>query len=199
MLVSHTSPATAGAIDRLQRSSARYLHRPDADYLSYDPLRTSMTGMKVVANLERRNARHWLWQAGVETETPEFETNDLGRLSSGDNIGLDSQIEYRETRPGRWLRNYSVSLSPQGAWNYGGDLQEVEIEPSARLTWRNFWQTNLERRDQAPIAEHAPDPRRPVDGAARGLGGRGGRREQRRVAKRAGKCRSPTAGTRMGA
>ena len=133
----------AGAIDRLQRSSARYLHRPDADYLSYDPLRTSMTGMKVVANLERRNARHWLWQAGVETETPEFETNDLGRLSSGDNIGLDSQIEYRETRPGRWLRNYSVSLSPQGAWNYGGDLQEVEIEPSARLTWRNFWQTNL--------------------------------------------------------
>lgn len=140
--VSHVA-GEAGAIDRLQRSSARYLHRPDADYLSYDPLRTSMTGMKVVANVERRNARHWLWQAGVETETPEFETNDLGRLSSGDNIGLDSQIEYRETRPGRWLRNYSVSLSPQGAWNYGGDLQEVEIEPSARLTWRNFWQTNL--------------------------------------------------------
>ena len=24
-----------------------------------------MTGMKVVANLERRNARHWLWQVGT--------------------------------------------------------------------------------------------------------------------------------------
>jgi hypothetical protein len=140
--VAHVAGA-AGAIDRLQRSSARYLHRPDAEYLSYDPLRTSMTGMKVVANLERRNARHWLWQIGTETETPEFETNDIGRLSSGDSIGINTQIEYRETRPGRWLRNYSVSLSPRGAWNYGGDLQQVRIEPRARLTWRNFWGTNL--------------------------------------------------------
>jgi hypothetical protein len=140
--VAHVN-GTAGALDRLQRSSARYLHRPDADYLSYDPLRTSMTGMKVLANLERRNARHWLWQIETETETPEFETNDIGRLSSGDNVGLNTQIEYRETRPGRWLRNYSVSLSPRGAWNYGGDLQQVRIEPRARLTWRNFWGTNL--------------------------------------------------------
>ena len=131
--VAHVDGAP-GAIDRLQRASARYLHRPDADYLSYDPLRTSMTGMKVVAGIERRNARHWLWQAGVETETPEFETNDLGRLSSGDNIGLDSQIEYRETRPGRWLRNYSVSLSPQGAWNYGGDItRRLDPVPLARV------------------------------------------------------------------
>jgi len=140
--VSHVA-GEAGAIDRLQRSSARYLHRPDADYVSYDPLRTSMTGMKVVANLERRNARHWLWQIGTETETPEFETNDIGRLSSGDNLGINTQIEYRETRPGRWLRNYSVSLSPRGAWNYGGDLQQLRLEPRARLTWRNFWGTSL--------------------------------------------------------
>jgi hypothetical protein len=140
--VAHVDGAPA-AIDRLQRASARYLHRPDADYLSYDPLRTSMTGMKVVAGIERRNARHWLWQVGTETETPEFETNDLGRLSSGDNIGVNTQIEYRETRPGRWLRNYSVSVQPRGAWNYGGDLQQVRIDPRARITWRNFWQTNL--------------------------------------------------------
>jgi hypothetical protein len=134
---------TAGAIDRLQRSSARYLHRPDADYLSYDPLRTSMTGVKAVANVERRNARHWLWQVGAETETPEFETNDLGRLSSGDNIGINGQLQYRETRPGRWLRNYSVSFEPRVAWNYGGEVQQVRYDPRARLTWRNFWQTNL--------------------------------------------------------
>jgi hypothetical protein len=140
--VAHVDGAPA-AIDRLQRASARYLHRPDADYLAYDPLRTSMTGMKVVAGFERRNARHWLWQAGVETETPEFETNDLGRLSSGDNIGVNTQVEYRETRPGRWLRNYSVSLEPRAAWNYGGEVQQLRIDPRARLTWRNFWGTNL--------------------------------------------------------
>jgi hypothetical protein len=133
----------AAAIDRVQRASAHYQQRPDADYFSYDPLRTSMTGMKLVAGIERRNARHWVWQVGTETETPDFETNDIGRLSAGDSIVANAQIEYRETVPGRWWRGYSLSLSPRGGWNYGGDLQQVRIDPRARLTWRNFWQTNL--------------------------------------------------------
>lgn len=134
---------TAAAIDRVQRASARYQQRPDADYLPYDPLRMSMTGMKIRAGIERRNARHWLWQIQTETETPDFETNDLGRLSVADRFMTNGQIEYRETVPGRWLRQYTVSLSTRGGWNYGGDLQEIRIDPRSRITWRNFWQTNL--------------------------------------------------------
>lgn len=133
----------AAAIDRVQRASARYMQRPDADYVPYDPLRTSMTGMKIRAGIERRNARHWLWQLQTETETPDFETNDIGRLSQADSVVTNGQIEYRETVPGRWLRNYSMSLTTRGGWNYGGDLQQVRFDPRARITWRNFWQTSL--------------------------------------------------------
>jgi hypothetical protein len=161
----------AAAIDRVQRASARYLQRPDAGYVSYDPLRTSMTGMKLVAGIERRNARHWRWQVGAETETPDFETNDLGRLSAGDSIVTDGQIEYRETVPSRWLRGYSLSLSPRGGWNYGGDLQQVRIEPNARMTWRNFWQTNLSgsirRRSQnMRLTRGGPSMEQPADWSA---------------------------------
>ena len=133
----------AAAINRVQRASAHYQQRPDADYLPYDPLRTSMTGMKIRAGIERRNARHWLWQLQTETETPDFETNDIGRLSQADSVVTNGQIEYRETVPGRWLRGYTMSLSTRGGWNYGGDLQQVRIDPRSRITWRNFWQTNL--------------------------------------------------------
>ena len=133
----------AAAIDRLQRASARYLQRPDADYTSYDPRRTSMTGMKLIAGLERSNAEHWSWEVGTDIESPEFETNDLGRLTAGDGIIGQGEIEYQETVPGRWWRQYSFTLSVQNEWNYGGDLQQSEFEPGVDITWPNFWSTEL--------------------------------------------------------
>ena len=136
----------AAAIDRVQRSNAHLLHRPDASYLSYDPLRTSMTGMKVVTSIERRNARHWTWEARAQTESPELETNDIGRLTAGDGIFASGELQYRQTRPGRIFRNYSVSLETGAEWNYGGDLQWLRYEPRARLTWPNFWGTNVSGR-----------------------------------------------------
>ncbi|OFW28332.1 MAG: hypothetical protein A3G76_02900 [Acidobacteria bacterium RIFCSPLOWO2_12_FULL_65_11] len=98
------------AIDRLQRSSARYFQRRDATYVQYDPLRTSLAGTKAGASIERRRGRHWLWDANVQIESPEFETNDLGRTSSSDGIGTGGRLQYRETVPGRWFRDYEISI-----------------------------------------------------------------------------------------
>ena len=47
---------SAAAIDRVQRGSARYLQRPDADYIVYDPTRTTMSGGKFGAAFSRENA-----------------------------------------------------------------------------------------------------------------------------------------------
>ena len=121
------APSTA-----LQRSSARYLHRPDADYVSYDPLRTSMTGAKLVASSNASNAAHWLWQVGTELATPEFETNDLGRLTVSDGVIGEAEIEYRETVPGRWWRQYSFSWPHATTGTMAGELQRSEFEPSVR-------------------------------------------------------------------
>ena len=136
----------AAAIDRVQRASARYLQRPDADYTSYDPSRTSMSGAKLIAGIERRNGRHWLWQIGTDIESPEFETNDIGRLSGGDGVVGQGRIEYRETAPSRLWRSYSLALSTRNEWNFGGDLQQGRVIPSVRVTWPNFWESRLEGR-----------------------------------------------------
>ena len=134
----------AGAIDRVQRASARYLQRPDADYLSYDPFRTSMGGMKLGGGIERRNARHWLWQVGTDIESPELETNDIGRLNMGDGFVGSGRIEYRETVPGRWWRDYSFSLNARNEWNFGGDRHQGRLQPNVSVTWPNFWEIEIE-------------------------------------------------------
>jgi hypothetical protein len=132
-----------GAIDRLQRANARYLQRPDAPYLDYNPLRTSLSGTKSGGVFRRRNARHWLWQVGTDIESPELELNEIGRLNSGDGIQPSARIEYRETVPGRWWRSYSINISNRDEVTFGGDVQQVQFMPGFNTTWRNFWQTRL--------------------------------------------------------
>jgi hypothetical protein len=134
----------AGAIDRAQRASARYLQRPDAGYVAYDPTRTSMTGMRSSASLERRNGRHWGWEASTTIESPEFETNDIGRLTAADGVQLNGEIEYQETVPGRWWREYSFVLASGNEWNWGRDRQARETEATFNVTWPNFWQSSLQ-------------------------------------------------------
>jgi hypothetical protein len=133
----------APAITRLQRSSARYFQRPDAEYVEVDPLRTSMTGGKAGASLRTQNARHWSWETGTTIETPEFETNDIGRLTSSDGIQVFGSLGYQETTPGRWLREYRFNGSQTQEWNYGGDEQVSSLVGSARLTWLNYWDTDF--------------------------------------------------------
>ncbi len=155
------------AIDRVQRASARYLQRPDAGYVAYDPRRTSLGGAKFGTSIERRNSRHWLWQLGTDIETPEFETNDLGRLNVGDGVVGSGQIEYRETTPGRWYREYSIQIETQNEWNFGGDRQRSEWNPSVSLTWPNFWEIEIEstftaRSQDQRLTRGGPSMQRPA-------------------------------------
>lgn len=133
----------SAVVTRLQRSSARYFQRPDADYVEVDPMRTSMGGAKGGASFRRQNARHWTWEAGTSVETPEFETNDIGRLSSSDGIQVFGSVEYQETTPGPMLREYSIGVSETEEWNYGGDKQTSVVQADVRLTWLNYWDTDV--------------------------------------------------------
>jgi hypothetical protein len=154
------------AILRLQRSSARYYQRPDTDRVRLDPLRTSMSGLKGGISIERQNGRHWLWRGETAFETPGFETNDIGRLTTSDGRLYNAEIEYRETVPGRWFREYSVNVTREQEWNFDGDLQASFIGSEASITWPNFWSTDwtteLElRRQDMRLTRGGPSMERP--------------------------------------
>jgi hypothetical protein len=131
------------AIARLQRSSARYYQRPDMRTVRYDPTRTSLAGLTARVGVEK-NGGNWLWEIEANTESPGFETNDMGRLQSVGDYGYRADLNYRWTRPGRVLRRWSVGLGTDGRWNYDGDRTSSGLEVSADLTWANYMETSLE-------------------------------------------------------
>ncbi|MFN0152196.1 MAG: DUF5916 domain-containing protein [bacterium] len=128
----------SAAIRGVQRSSARYFQRPDADYLDFDPLRRSLSGYAVNLWNEKQGGEHWLWGGGIGAESPGFELNDAGRLGSSDDIDAWSNLTYRETKPSRVLRSYAIEANPVIGWNYGGVRTYSGVEFEFDCSFKNF-------------------------------------------------------------
>jgi hypothetical protein len=133
-----------GAIARLQRSPLRYYQRPDQNYVVFDPTRTTLDGYTTGANFERTGGRHWLWYFHLNIESPGFEPNDIGRLSSADGTTLTETVRYRETAPGNVFRSYSIGLTQRNEWNYGRDRMHNDVKANLTATLLNFWTATLE-------------------------------------------------------
>jgi len=131
----------SGAIARLQRSSARYFQRPDADYVTLDPSATTLTGTTASLAIQKVNGKHWLWTAGTDVRSPGFELNDAGSMSSADLISSYGELRYRENQPHGLLRRWTTYFTPSLTWNLGGtpigSSYYLDFEP----TWKNWWRS----------------------------------------------------------
>jgi hypothetical protein len=125
------------AIQRLQRSSARYFQRPDQSYVTYDPSATSLSGYVAGVFHNKTGGRHWLWNLQAVAESPGFEINDAGRIVTADGLGVSGTLTYRETRPGRLFRNYALSFNTGAEWNFGGERLFSTTRMDASLTFLN--------------------------------------------------------------
>lgn len=130
-------------IARVQRSSARYYQRPDADYVELDPSRTSLSGYAAALTLAKRGGKHWLGQVWGDLRSPGFEINDAGRLSQADQIYGGILGAYQETEPKGIFREYSLQAEADAAINYGGARTFSFYRTDAAITFRNYWWTNL--------------------------------------------------------
>ncbi len=126
-------------ITQLQRSSARFYQRPDADYVEVDSSLTSLEGFTASLRIERLEGKHWLGGASIWTESPGFEINDAGAISSVDGINGRTWLNYRENEPGPLLRKYGMQLTYEQDWNYGGDRLGSSIEFAFNTTFHNFY------------------------------------------------------------
>jgi hypothetical protein len=128
----------AAAIDRVQRSGVHFFQRPDADYVRYNPNRTSLTGS--VADLWfRKTSGNWLFDIETGWESPGYDPNDAGRLGNADGRTGFAGLIYRQTKPRGKFQSYSFSMSTFAEFDFGGDRQVMFVEPAVNLTFRNFW------------------------------------------------------------
>ncbi len=142
------------ALIRLQRNPTHYYQRPDATYLAVDSTATSMFGSDWRVQLEKEG-EHWTWGTWVGQQTPGFEVNDFGFLTTGERLDVGGRIGYREIRPGNLFRNYNISLFTYH--NFRHSLLEKVRGPdhfrrsydtgaawmSGRFTFLNNWAFNL--------------------------------------------------------
>jgi hypothetical protein len=114
------------ALLRTQRTSARYLQRPDADHLEIDPEATSLAGYGAKVDLARQSGA---LRGGftLTAISPTYEINDLGFQTNADRLNVQTELGYDRIRPGRYFRRWNVGTSPNLTWNYAGDLLSADV------------------------------------------------------------------------
>ncbi|HZI89540.1 MAG TPA: DUF5916 domain-containing protein [Candidatus Polarisedimenticolia bacterium] len=133
---------TAAAIDRAQRSSARYYQRPDADHLDYDPTRTSLSGGAAQLSLNKIGGEHWEGSLTYQDWSPGFEINDVGFLNAADSRGYSTLVLYKENKPGKILRSWDAFAFTNHSTNHAGDLTYQGYEAQGEWTFSNYWWGN---------------------------------------------------------
>ncbi|HEX2724147.1 MAG TPA: DUF5916 domain-containing protein, partial [Gemmatimonadaceae bacterium] len=136
------------AMQRTQRSSARYFQRPDrspggnglfSDEL--DPDATRLTGYGGYARVAKDGGT-WLWEGMVNYRSPGFEVNDIAFNTLSDYVYANINLARSVTKPGPIFRNYFAVIGAQQQVNYDGDLTDREFSAGMFTQLRNFWQAN---------------------------------------------------------
>lgn len=129
-------------IEQIQRSSARYYQRPDADYLGLDPERTDLTG--IYSDLMfTGETRDWLTQLRASHVSPGYEVNDMGFQSAADRRKVTGMISRQQQSPVSIFRNFNVWLMGGATWNTAGDPLTNLTGVGGFFNFLNFWTLNF--------------------------------------------------------
>ena len=125
------------AIAGLQTNSARYFQRPDADYLSFDPTRSSLTGHMGELALQQTGA--WFGSLAVKESSPGFEINDLGFQGRTDFQALSALYGHQTIQATRHVQSATTFAYANLTRNFGGDVIYAGLSGRGSATFRNFW------------------------------------------------------------
>ncbi len=126
------------AIQRLQRSSARFFQRPDAGHVEYDPSRTALNGSGGLIALNKI-AGTWQGGSGVVYRSPGFEVNDAGFLGSADRIGWDMYAGYNRFQPIGIFRSWNLYHNHVFGWNTDGERTSHHTNVNGNFTLKSLW------------------------------------------------------------
>lgn len=130
---------TETVMQRLQLANYRSYQRPDADHLTYDPRRTSLTGHFAALSIAKLAGQRVLGSLTYEETSPGFEVNDLGFQTRSDTRSVSSAIRLRNPYQNAWSREWGMALYQTLGWNFAGDRNETRTGVMADAVFLNFW------------------------------------------------------------
>ncbi len=131
------------ALQRTQLSSVHYYHRPDADYLNFDPTRTSLYGHGGSIDFGRMGGSRLMFATGVTWRSPGLELNDMGFLRSADVAMQYFWMGYRFLKPFSIFRNLGLNFNQWTGWNFGGERIFAGGNVNAWAQFKNYWSLSL--------------------------------------------------------
>lgn len=130
------------AIQRLQRSTAHYFQRTDADHLEYDSERTSMSGWGGSLQGGKRSGK--LRVVGtLNWRSPGVDLNDVGYLYQADVIKQMVNVTYKVSQPKGIVRSYYVEAEQGRNWSYGGETTLDRFKLHGYTQFKNLWSVHL--------------------------------------------------------
>lgn len=133
---------STSAIERLQKGALRYLQRPDAPHVRFDPTRTALNGWTGNINLNR-NRGNVTVNAALWGMSPGFDANDAGFGTQSDRAGGHGQVLFRKLTPDRFTRSRQLVIAKWWTWHFGGDSQGDGVQTTANLQFLNYWRYNI--------------------------------------------------------
>ena len=134
------------AMQRLQRSSARYFQRPDRknggnSFLSSDNFDANATSLAGYGGYSRmsKGAGDWQWEAATNFRSPGFEVNDIAFLTRADFVMANANLLRVWTKPGRFYRDMAFLLGGQQQYNYDADRTDAQAQIFIEQTLPNYW------------------------------------------------------------
>ena len=126
------------ALIRTQRSPVHYFQRPDADYLELDSSRTSLAGYGLSSSFGKQSGR-FQFRTFFSMTNPGLELNDLGFMTSTDEIVQINWMQYRFNDPFWIFRRANINWNQWNFMDFGGNFQGMGTNLNGHAQFKNLW------------------------------------------------------------
>ncbi|HYB97181.1 MAG TPA: DUF5916 domain-containing protein [Vicinamibacterales bacterium] len=130
---------SAAAITRLQESTVHGFQRPDADYVDVDYAATALRGHAGSVSVGKIAGETLRFSSFLGYKSPGFDTNDLGFMRRADERNQSNWIQWRNFRPGRFVRTRNFNINQYQGWNFGGDRTYSGGNINTHWTFTNYY------------------------------------------------------------
>lgn len=122
------------------QTSIRHLYqRVDAQHLSVNPNKTSLTGTGGDLKFGKAGKGRVKFETGVTWRSPGLELNDIGFMREADDIQNYAGITYSSLQPFSVFRKASVGYRHWSAWDFEGNYNYFDWDVEGRATFNNNW------------------------------------------------------------
>ncbi len=132
------------AIEKTQNSLTHLFQREDADHVSVDPNRTSLTGTGGKLGGGKSGGGNWRYNAGLFWRSPELELNDVGFLRQADDIRQFANVTYLFLKPTDFYRRANIRFRQFTAFDFEGNYNRIQYYLGGEINYQNNWWTEVE-------------------------------------------------------